>query len=450
MALYDRILEYGGSEYFDKDMAAPFNYATVLLCCQRFGDAVAYLWQAGRTLPAVHVCFLALHYGLVLPHQPLAHNPRHISSALLLSGGGGGNGGSSSAGVGGIGSEITPASLLQMYFNVPMQQAYPDICVDYFVSPNLKWHYHIQGMDHALQEAHKLKCQGVITALFQSLLTSIGTKQLAQLVGEPKDDIQQPSTGAGTGAGTGTGAEASSFRTGGWLDLYLTESQVANLLSIAGYYLLTVRRESEEALRIFQLAGRHTDVIEELCNRLSTVMLAGSPDRDFWRTTSIGYYERYLKKGGSSAVIRYLEREGRLDILGSFEALLNLIVFVDACVEGRFIDALNIIDGLALLPRLESEVSAAAQKFATLDGYVRRVADDILIYTVECAKTLYLQYQAEGGGSFGRGVLSEREVEKSRLRERVKAIVMFAGIVKNRLNKPTTASRVARIEDILA
>lgn len=35
MALYDKILEYGGADYFDSDLQAPFKYATVLLCCHR-------------------------------------------------------------------------------------------------------------------------------------------------------------------------------------------------------------------------------------------------------------------------------------------------------------------------------------------------------------------------------------------------------------------------------
>jgi hypothetical protein len=40
-----------------------------LTLTQRFGDAIAHLWQAGKFLPAVHVTVACLHYGLILPHQ---------------------------------------------------------------------------------------------------------------------------------------------------------------------------------------------------------------------------------------------------------------------------------------------------------------------------------------------------------------------------------------------
>jgi hypothetical protein len=290
-------------------------------------------------------------------------------------------------------------------------------------------------MDLALQESNKLKSQGVITALFQNFLTSVGHVQLSKLVGEPRDD--------------GSPSDESPCRTGGWLDIYLTNAQVTNLLSLAAYHLLTVRRESEEALALFQLAGRHTEVIDELCNRLSSVMCVPGSDREFWRDTAIGYYEKYIRTGLGS-VQRCLEADNRTDIRDTFEILLYLFSFIDTCASNRWAEALGIIDSLGLLPINDEQVSPCAQKFATLDAYVRRVADDVLIQSVECAKNLYLQYKAEGGSSYGRGVLSERDQEKSRLRDRVKALVMFAGLVKSRLNKPNTASRIARIEDILS
>ena len=40
MDLHDQVLEYGGANHFDKDISGPFNYARVLFCCHRYGDAI--------------------------------------------------------------------------------------------------------------------------------------------------------------------------------------------------------------------------------------------------------------------------------------------------------------------------------------------------------------------------------------------------------------------------
>lgn len=83
--LYNKILEYGGADYFDKGYQNPFNYVMVLFCCHRFGDAITHLWLAGRLLCAIQLTVMCLHYGLILPHVSLAHNPRHHHPLLVHS-----------------------------------------------------------------------------------------------------------------------------------------------------------------------------------------------------------------------------------------------------------------------------------------------------------------------------------------------------------------------------
>ena len=204
---------------------------------------------------------------------------------------------------------------------------------------------------------------------------------------------------------------------------------------------------------LFQLAGRHSEVLEELCNKLSDAMAtvpAPATELAYWKKTSEEYYDRYIKSGDSS-VSRCLEMENRLDLVGTFETLLNLAVFLEAAAGGRYREALQIVDALGLFPQTTDEVSPAAQQFSSLDGYVRRVVDETLLATVECAKGLFVQLRAEtAGGGVARGVVTEGEGGQMRLRERVKSLVMFAGVVRSRLNKPNTAIVIARIEDTMS
>ena len=277
--------------------------------------------------------------------------------------------------------------------------------------------------------------------MLQTLLLNAARDQLTALVGQPREDSRP-----------GDDALA---RTGGWMDTYLTPSQISTLLTLAAHQQLSVRREGEWAMLLFQLAGRHSEVLEELCNKLSDAMATApgpGSEAEYWKKTSVEYYDRYIKSGDSS-VSRCLEVDNRVDLVGTFETLLNLAVFLEAAAAGRYREALQIIDALGLYPQVADEVSPAAHQFSSLDGYIRRVADETLLATVECAKALFVQLRAETtGGTPGmaRGVVTEREGEKARLKERVNALVMFAGIVRSRLNKPNTAIVMARIEDTMS
>ena len=65
------------------------------------------------------------------------------------------------------------------------------------------------------------------------------------------------------------------IRTGGWLDTYMDPVMITKLLTLAAHQQLTVQRDGERAIVLFQLAGRHSEVLEELCNKLSEAMATG-------------------------------------------------------------------------------------------------------------------------------------------------------------------------------
>ena len=67
--------------------------------------------------------------------------------------------------------------------------------------------------------------------------------------------------------------------------------------------------------------------------------------------------------------------------------------------------------GLVLLPKVSEEVQAASKHFPTLDPCIRKVADDVLIRSVECAKELYSRLGDSRVGAT-RGILTDREQER--------------------------------------
>lgn len=244
VALYDQVLKYGGADYFDPDRSMPFNYCTVLLCCHRFGEAVLHLWQAGRFLPAVHLLVASLHYGLVLPHMPLTQNPRH------------------GYGDSGVGSNITPASLLEMFFSSPLQSSHPELTVDYLISLEVDCTTYLHKVDNHLLDTIRLKCRSSVTSVFQSLLLALGRPQQARIVGAAQTSAVP--------------SDSTPFRSRGYLDEFLSVEQINTLLSSCAYHLLASKKGSEAAMELFSLADRHSEALEELCSRLSSAMSVSS------------------------------------------------------------------------------------------------------------------------------------------------------------------------------
>jgi hypothetical protein len=424
--LFADVLEFGGAEYFDPRQENPFKYATVLLTCQRFGDALAYLWSSGKTLPAIHLGMVCLHYGLILPHVPLAHNPTFPSAAKFAKN------------VQDIGDSLTPARMLQNYFSQQFQLAYPEVSVDYFIGLNTNWLANVKGIDAQTLEVHSLRSQNSLFEVFQEFLTAMGAPQVTALVG----DI--PGEGPVTK---------------GHLVNYLDKDQIGSLLSRSAFHLLTVRREASAAVHFFKLCGRFAEALEELCGQLSLVAtVASSPDRAYWTNTCAEFFNRYVRPG-AGPLHQSLGKEGKVELVGTFQQLLNAALFVTLCGEGRWADALNAVDDASLLPRTESEVVAATQAISGLgaNALVLRVIDDVIMYVMDCLERLYyaIRESLERGGSLAPGAvggmlqpteLNDHTVQLQAVVERAKSVAAFTNVIGPRVLKPETISRVARIQ----
>ena len=59
MDLHDQVLSYGGADHFGAGISGPFNYARVLFCCHRFGDAIGdYHCRPLSVLPPLYSTLL--------------------------------------------------------------------------------------------------------------------------------------------------------------------------------------------------------------------------------------------------------------------------------------------------------------------------------------------------------------------------------------------------------
>eukprot|EP01038_Epipyxis_sp_PR26KG_P006682 gene6682-9166_t len=464
--LFEMIQEYGGVDYFDQDRSSPFKYATVLFCCQRFGDAIAHLWQANKVIPAIHFTILSLYYGLIMPHLPLTHNPPHVlvsSRSISLS----------------INSDPTPAAIIQIYNNSSIFASYPEISVDYLLALDCSQKLgHIQGISPEVREAHKLKAHSSFLTALESFIVSLDRDQLVVIVGEPHTN----STFAANNISNQSQIQAHEFssRTSGRLDDYMDSTQIDLLLARVAYNMLMQRKDSEAAIFLYQLAGRYVEVVDEMCNQLSyhlfpidrqassTGTTPNMTSRDYWYTFTDAFISKYLPNVNDNNLISHgnnsnnsnnnmiynkLVESGNKDIIDTMQILFRLYDFVDACLEQRYEAALSVVDSLRLLPKHSQEIDM----LTSIRPHLRKNMDDILIYTMECLKNIYLQLKNDHiakGGSFPGTHISIMSIPPTargrdslldNYKEYSQALISYANKIK-KFNKSDTINIIIRMQ----
>ena len=307
-SLYDSILGYGGEEYFEEgsdpsdpnhEPLDPFVYARVLICCQRYGDAINYLWRKDKVFPAIHLTVVCLHYGLILPYRPLTENPPYKGAIAGAAASSYGN--------------PEPASIIRVYTSAPFMLDYPEETVDYLMCLNSLWKEGLNGggikdrinPDGLFWEAETIKSEARLTQEFTHLLTSLDRAQLVKLVGDVRVDTASMAANQDldymvNDANAGNLAS----RTRGYLDSHITNADIVdNLLARAAYYLLTTVRDAEGAIHLYQLAGRYADVMQEMITQLCTVLVPPHSHRDFWRKAAIAFSDTFLRAGLGPVVL---------------------------------------------------------------------------------------------------------------------------------------------------
>jgi len=423
--LYNQVMSLGGAEYFDESNC--FVFCRVLLCCQKYGEAVLYLWRQRKALAAVHLAIVCLHYGLILPHRPLTYSPASppaIAASI---------------------SDPTPAALLRIYIAAPFLLDYPEQAVDYLVSLDSKWQVGIQGISEALLSAETLLFDAAKMAEFTTLLTTVGRAQLTKLVGSLTFEAA---------SGTSKGANQIVGRGRGYLDRFMDSQDVSFLLAKAAHYLLTQARDSQGAVYAFQLAGRYEDAVEEMICQVGLVLVpprtslvgvsagdgsssvAAIAAREHWIHQCKSFHQAVL--GSRQRLAPVLQRIGeaggqsnRLETLSAtLEIMIGLCAFVDACCQGRYRDALNGLDAMDF--RFDDRLLIA---FGDMHRTVQQSFDFVLQNAMDCVKQLFAE--ARRTGDVGR--------EEADLRSRAGNIARFANAIPSFL-QPHTASVLNKVQ----
>jgi len=419
-------MEYGGPDYFDEDRSNPFRYAMVLSCCQRYGDAIAHLWRCNKAIPAVHLIVAALHYGLVLPHLPLHMNP---SLPMVM-------GGKTYFNLNQ--QEPTPADALQLFLKSSLLSKHPAVAVDYFVSLDSNWMNHA-FMDSDAKEVSKVKCQSIVTSIFEGFLVQLSRDQLSEVVGTPIP-MQHNSRVTRT--------------SGGRLDDYFSAHQIDLLLNSCAFNLLTYQKDIESAIYFYELAGQHTEVMEQLCIQLTNVFMPPqlhSADassiklyeckRDKWRSISKQFIVESLQTSSSADQLNAVY--GGLSALrDSLLIIMSLLEFVDVVhsADVDYIKALAVLDKHNILPTNEQQID----HFSSLNNpYLRRIMDDVLVVAMECTLAAFRQTKADRMRESMNPSLTHA------LKQRACALRMFAYKIKSCLNRVETPSVLVNMETAL-
>ncbi len=444
LELYDNILGFGGEAYFEAPLDAfddasfepfsPFTYAKVLICCQRYGDAVNYLWRKDKIFPAIHLALVCLHYGLILPQRPLTENPKY-------------NGPNASVSATSYGNP-EPSNIIRVYTSAPFALDYAEEAVDYIMCLNSCWRNGVINLrerinpDTLYWDAESILAENRLAQEFTYLFTSLDKRQLLKICGEVK-----------TGASTASPADKANTsipvldsltaRTFGYIDRHIRNSNVVDdLLSRAAHYLLTTARDAEGAIHLYQLAGRYADVLQELISQIGIVLVPPHNDRAFWKNAAVSFYDTFIQKG-LGPVVLLLQKLDQAHLAKTLGDLLNLCSFIELFTEGNIQDALMVLDAIDLLPQQKADVPRFAGKFSSLHPAIRKATNDILINAMECTRRMYMRRKNEANAEYSGQ--SSNDMTLLQLRNRAHAIVCFSISVSSYLRQDTP-QRLSQVE----
>lgn len=445
LELYENILGFGGEAYFETpsdninndanfEPFSPFTYAKVLICCQRFGDAVNYLWRKDKIFPAIHLAVVCLHYGLILPQRPLTENPKYYGPNASVSATSYGN--------------PEPASIIRVYTSAPFVLDYAEETVDYMMCLSSQWKEGVRSIrerinpDELYWETESIAADNRISQECTHLFTSLDKVQLVKVCGEVRTTVVKDVPGSGDSSDT----ENVMVRTRGYIDAHLRNPDaVDELLSKAAHYLLNTARDAEGAIHLYQLAGRYADVIQEIVNQLGIVLVPPHKDRAFWKSAATSFYDTFIRKG-LSPVVLILQKSEQIHLAKTLGDILNLCSFIDLFTEGQFQEALMVLDSIELLPQKKEDVSRFASRLPSLHPALRKVTNDILMNAMECTRRLYAQRKNDRISEY-QGQ-TNTDVTMLYLRNRAQAIVSFSISTSSYLRQDTP-QRLSQIESTM-
>ncbi|CAL1263287.1 unnamed protein product [Larinioides sclopetarius] len=200
----------------------------------------------------------------------------------------------------------------------------------------------------------------------------------------------------------------------------------------------------EDAIKLYDLAKKHDKVIEILNKLLSQVVpqmnVIGS-NRQRLENVALNIAERYRMQGHTA----------NPETTATFFLLLDLMQFFNYYHNNQYVDALDTIKGLKLLPFDNQEVEQKVSVFSSYSEEVRRNFPDVLLATMNI---LYAEYKkAKQTVNITQDLRYKNEninQEKhiSYLRSQASALITFAGMIPYRMPGDTNA-RLVQLEVLM-
>ena len=116
--------------------------------------------------------------------------------------------------------------------------------------------------------------------------------------------------------------------------------------------------------------------------------------RVFWKDMATSFFNKHLK-GGTGPVVLLLEEEEQLGLIKTLETLLSLCSVFDLVFEGKYSDALHLVDSVDMVPNTPEDVQRLVFRAKELDSCLRKTFDALLLQTMECTYQVYLRHKEE-------------------------------------------------------
>lgn len=164
----------------------------------------------------------------------------------------------------------------------------------------------------------------------------------------------------------------------------------------------------EDAVKLYDSTSRYAKVLEIMIKLLSDVLpvrRAEKAERDKLENLALKIANRYCEP----------EIDTPRDLAGTFYLLLDLMTFFSYYNSNQFVEALDTIQKLKLLPFSLSEVDIKARDFNKYPEEIRRNISEILLATMNMLYTTY------------------KEQPSSEIKQKAKALITFSGMIQYRM-----------------
>jgi len=205
----------------------------------------------------------------------------------------------------------------------------------------------------------------------------------------------------------------------------------------------------EDAVKLYDLAGKHDKVLE-LLNKLLTQVLSQAPSpqstKDRLKNLAVSIAQRY----------RSHSYEGSRHTTSTFYLLLDLMTFFDLYHTQKTDQAYTVMNDLKLLPFTVESVDQKVNAFRHYTDEVRRSMPEILLATMNILYTQYKNAKSTSSQSaaatraFGLSRKEDggKETFINFLRSQARALITFAGMIPYRMPGDTNA-RLVQMEVLM-